>query len=110
MKRLLVIAALLLPVLLTNSFAQTTNANLGGTVSDSTKALIPGVTVTATNTQTGVVSTNVTNETGAYNFPSLQTGTYKVTAELPGLMNRVAKLDVPLAVDLGVGPNWEKAH
>jgi DNA polymerase-1 len=33
-----------------------------------------------------------------------------VTAELPGLMNRVAKLDVPLAVDLGVGPNWEKAH
>jgi len=33
-----------------------------------------------------------------------------VTAELPGLMNRVAKLDVPLAVDLGFGPNWEKAH
>jgi DNA polymerase-1 len=33
-----------------------------------------------------------------------------VTAELPGLMNRVATLDVPLAVDLGFGPNWEKAH
>jgi hypothetical protein len=84
MKRLLVIAALLLPVLITNTFAQTTNATLGGTVSDSSKALIPGVTVTATNTGTGIVSTAVTNETGAYNFPSLQTGTYKVTAELPG--------------------------
>ena len=33
-----------------------------------------------------------------------------VKAELPGLMNSVATLDVPLAVDLGVGPNWEKAH
>jgi len=33
-----------------------------------------------------------------------------VKAELPKLMNSVAKLDVPLAVDLGVGPNWEKAH
>jgi DNA polymerase-1 len=33
-----------------------------------------------------------------------------VKAELPKLMNSVATLDVPLAVDLGVGPNWEKAH
>ena len=33
-----------------------------------------------------------------------------VTTELPRLMNGVAKLDVPLAVDVGVGPNWEKAH
>ena len=29
---------------------------------------------------------------------------------LPQLMNSVATLDVPLAVDLGVGPNWDKAH
>jgi len=33
-----------------------------------------------------------------------------VRAELPGLMNSVASLDVPLAVDIGAGPNWEKAH
>jgi DNA polymerase-1 len=33
-----------------------------------------------------------------------------VQSDLPELMNSVAKLDVPLAVDLGVGPNWEKAH
>src|SRR6266853_4535009 len=84
MKRLFVVAALLLPVLFANTFAQTTNANLGGTVSDSSKALIPGVTVTATNTATGIVSTVVTNETGAYNFASLQPGTYKLSAELPG--------------------------
>ncbi|MFN0039541.1 MAG: DNA polymerase I [Burkholderiales bacterium] len=34
----------------------------------------------------------------------------RVTAELPGLMNGVAQLAVPLTVELGSGPNWEKAH
>ncbi len=33
-----------------------------------------------------------------------------VKKELPKLMGNVAKLDVPLVVDLGAGPNWEKAH
>ncbi len=88
MKRYLLAATMLLLVLLGNSFAQTTNATLGGTVSDSTKALIPGVTVTATNTQTGVVSTNVTNETGSYNFPIAPNGSYKVSAELPGFQTQ----------------------
>ncbi|HEY2380569.1 MAG TPA: TonB-dependent receptor, partial [Terriglobia bacterium] len=84
MKRCLLAATMLLAGFCFNTFAQTTNATLGGTVSDASHALIPGVTVTATNTQTGIVSTTVTNETGTYNFPSLQTGTYKVSSELPG--------------------------
>jgi DNA polymerase I len=29
---------------------------------------------------------------------------------LPGLMQSVAKLDVPLVVEVGVGDNWDKAH
>jgi DNA polymerase-1 len=33
-----------------------------------------------------------------------------VIRELPGLMTGVAKLDVPLVVDVGVGANWDKAH
>ena len=33
-----------------------------------------------------------------------------VKAELPKLMNSVTRLDVPLAVDVGAGLNWEKAH
>src|SRR5437764_9619631 len=88
MKRFLAAALLLVCVLSANAFAQTTNATLGGTVSDSTRALIPGVSVTATNTQTGIVTTSVTNETGAYQFASLQTGIYKVTAELPGFQTQ----------------------
>src|SRR5262245_52180390 len=60
------------------AFSQSSNASLSGTVSDAANALIPGVTITATNTDTGVVTTAVTNETGTYNVPSLLPGVYKV--------------------------------
>jgi DNA polymerase-1 len=33
-----------------------------------------------------------------------------VKRELPGLMTGVAKLAVPLVVDVGVGANWDEAH
>jgi DNA polymerase-1 len=33
-----------------------------------------------------------------------------VRRTLPGLMTGVAQLAVPLVVDVGVGPNWDKAH
>ncbi len=85
MKQFAFIAALVMCVVVSNqAFAQTSNATLGGTVSDATGALIPGVSVTATNTGTGIVSTVISNEAGAYQFASLQTGAYRVSAELPG--------------------------
>src|SRR5499427_7762293 len=105
MKRCVLAATLLLALFCLNTFAQTTNATLGGTASDPSRALIPGVTVTATNTATGIVSTTVTNETGSYNFPSLQTGTYKVTAELPGFQAQ-AYNDVTLGVSQQVRLNF----
>src|SRR5262245_30630254 len=89
MKRLMVVAILVLCVCSSvAAVAQTSNATLGGTVSDSTGALIPGVTVTATNTATGIVTTVLSNESGAYQFASLQTGTYKVTADLSGFQTQ----------------------
>jgi DNA polymerase-1 len=33
-----------------------------------------------------------------------------VKRELPRRMTEVAKLSVPLVVDVGAGPNWEQAH
>src|SRR5947207_1674068 len=69
--------------------AQTVNASLGGTVADSTGALLPGATVSATGIDTGVVTKAVTNEAGAYQFPSLQAGSYRVAAELPGFQEFV---------------------
>src|SRR5437667_12487205 len=69
----------------TNAFSQ---SRITGTVADASGALIPGVSVTATHTQTGVVTTVLSNESGAYNFASLQPGPYKVAAELPGFQSK----------------------
>ena len=62
--------------------AQTGNGQIGGVVQDASRALIPGVTVTLTNPDTGVITTQVTNETGVYNFASVPFGT------LPAATNR----------------------
>src|ERR1700688_342208 len=83
MKRYLFAVTMLLLLVATSAFAQV-NAGLSGTVSDSSGALIPGVEVTAKNVNTGITSTGVTNESGAYVFQSLQPGTYTLTAALPG--------------------------
>jgi hypothetical protein len=65
-------------------FAQATGSSLAGRVMDSTGAPVPGVTVTATNTQTGLSRTVVTESDGSYRFLSLPVGTYKVASELSG--------------------------
>src|SRR5215510_184013 len=71
------------------AFAQSGNASVFGFVQDPTQAFIPGVTVTATNTQTNVATTAITNESGTYNMTGLLPGTYKLTAELPGFKTQV---------------------
>src|SRR5579883_248658 len=89
MKGLSVLLALLSALLLVvPGFSQSTNATVTGTIADPSGAVLPGVSVTATNTATGVVATALTNESGAYNFPGLLPGTYKVSAELPGFQVR----------------------
>jgi len=64
--------------------AQNVNATLSGTVSDISGAVIPNATVLATAIDTGVVTKTSTNGTGAYAFPSLQAGRYRVSAEMSG--------------------------
>src|SRR6266571_2698085 len=75
-----------------NGFAQVINATLSGTATDATGALIPGVEITATQTETGVVSTGVTNESGTYQFPSLQPGPYRVAASLAGFQSQIFQI------------------
>src|SRR5436190_6304355 len=88
MTKFLVGALLLMLAVSTALFGQSSSASLSGTVTDPAKALIPGVTVTVTNTDTGVVSTALTNESGTYNAPSLLPGAYTVSASLPGFQTR----------------------
>src|SRR5205807_10510068 len=54
------------------------------TVRDQSGAVLPGVEITATQTQTGVVRTSVSNETGSYVLPNLPIGPYRIEAALPG--------------------------
>jgi hypothetical protein len=75
-------------------FAQSGNGKISGTVDDATGAVLPGVSVTAANTATGIITNSVSNEAGAYNFPSLLPGPYKVTAELPGFQPKVYEVQV----------------
>mgnify|MGYP001325753793 CR=1 FL=1 len=66
-----------------NAFAQAT-AQISGTVKDQTGAVLPGVEVTATQADTGVPRSAVTNETGTYVLSNLAIGPYRVEAALPG--------------------------
>ena len=73
------------------------NATLNGTVADATGALIPGVSVIATNSATGVTTDTITNEGGTYRFPSLQPGAYEVKASLPGFQSQSFRLTLGTA-------------
>lgn len=85
MKRFFVTAAVLLClVTATHAFSQSSSATVSGTVADATGAILPSVTITATNSATGVVTTAISNEAGTYTLSSLLPGVYKVTGELPG--------------------------
>src|SRR3989454_3835015 len=66
-----------------NIWAQAT-AQISGTVRDPSGAVLPGVEITATQTDTGIARTTVTNETGSYVLPSLPLGPYKLEATLSG--------------------------
>ena len=69
--------------------------SITGTVQDASEARIPGVSVTATNTATGVKTVTVSNESGSYNFPNLAVGPYTMEAVLPGFRNaRVANIEL----------------
>ena len=69
-------------------WAQST-AQIDGNVTDQSGAVLPGVEVTVTQTDTGISRSAVTNETGSYTLPSLPIGPYKLEAALPGFRSYV---------------------
>src|SRR4029078_11381639 len=84
-----------------SGFAQVgVNATLSGTVSDPSGALVPGVSIAASNTATGVVSAGLTNEAGTYRYPSLQPGIYEVKASLPGFQSQTFRLTLGTAAQI----------
>jgi hypothetical protein len=69
------------------AMAQEQRGSLEGIVKDASGAVLPGVTVEA-KAATGVTLSAVTDDAGAYRFPSLPPATYIVTATLSGFQTR----------------------
>lgn len=72
--------------------AQTSTAQLNGTVSDSQGAVIAGATVTVTNTNTSVMRTVESNDTGTYLANSLLPGDYRIEAAKEGFQKAVSQI------------------
>ncbi|MBX7183770.1 MAG: TonB-dependent receptor [Vicinamibacteria bacterium] len=68
------------------AYAQATGS-ISGTAKDESGAVLPGVTIEATNTATNSVRTAVTGADGFYTIPLVQPGTYTVKASLAGFSN-----------------------
>src|ERR1700704_340509 len=88
-------------------FAQATAA-INGRVVDQGGAVLPGATVTVTETSTGVAREVVSNADGLYSVPALNPGTYSVKADLAGFAAQVRNnvsllIGATLTVDLQMG-------
>jgi hypothetical protein len=87
------------------AFAQ--EAALTGTITDSTGAVLPGVTVTVVNDATGNNYETVTDATGVYRIP-VRVGAYKITAKLAGFGD-VMRTGVQLLVGQTISLNLQMA-
>ena len=94
MKRILfsVLAGVLIFVVNCGDVWAQATAQISGTVRDQSGAVLPGVEVVATQTDTGVARNAVTNETGSYVLTNLPIGPYRLEAGLLELDRLFAEL------------------
>jgi hypothetical protein len=105
--RIALVAAAVALALSGTALAQAVRGTLLGNVNDPQGAAVPGVTVTATETQTNIVRSVVTNQNGYYVFANMKDGLYKVEAELAGFKkvvrdNVVVKVNSTVRIDLAL--------
>ena len=77
---------LLFLTLLASAFAQFEKGAIGGTVTDSSGALMVGAEVKATSVNTGVIRTTVTNDSGIFTLTNLTPDSYEVTVAHKGFV------------------------
>ena len=79
--------------------AQGTGGVISGTVKDSQGAVLPGVTLTVRNIESGVARSGVSEDNGSYRFAGLPPGRYELSSELPGFADATLK-DLTLTINL----------
>src|SRR6266853_6225060 len=77
--------------------AQSTNAAVGGQITDEQGRVVPGVTVVLTNLNTGVTREAKTNGDGIYNAPEMPPGIYRANVTKDGFKS-IVKGDIELHV------------
>src|SRR5437762_2219306 len=93
-------SALLFCVSVAPAMAQST-ASLNGTITDATGAGVPNAKVTAINQATSIASSTQSDSAGAYLFPSLPIGKYRIDVTAAGFQKAfVAGLDLPVATSV----------
>ena len=91
------LAAAILLALPSAALAQRSTATVRGTARDTTQAVLPGVTITVTNQDTGLVREVTTNADGVYFAPELPIGRYTIEAQLQGF-KRASRTGILLRV------------
>jgi hypothetical protein len=85
-------------LLVSGAFSQNTSSSISGSVSDPSKAVLPGAVITVTNIATGEQRTLMTDSTGLYAVPGLPVGTYRVSAEFSPFRTETRNVTVQVAV------------
>ncbi|MBV8437718.1 MAG: TonB-dependent receptor [Silvibacterium sp.] len=84
------LSSLLILVLFTPLYAQSTGGRVLGRVLDPSGALVPGVTLTLTNSESGIVQKADSSKGGDYIFLTVPVGTYRLQAEMSGFKSFIA--------------------
>jgi len=86
-------------------FGQEGRANINGTVTDQSGALVADATVTAQEAATGQTRTTTSSSTGFYSLPLLPVGKYSITCSHPGFTTQRTS-DIVLTVDQNATVNF----
>jgi hypothetical protein len=92
---------ILLALLLTVPAAAQTGGVISGTIRDAQGGVLPGVTVSLRNAETGVTRTAVSESDGTYRFQGVQPGRYDLAAELAGFANAEVR-DITINIGLAL--------
>ncbi len=86
------------------AWPQASNSTVRGVVRDQSSAVVPGASVTLTNSNTNDSRASKTNDSGIFVLPGVVPGPYRVVVEMPGMQRYEATLSVQVQQDVSLEP------